>query len=78
MELMAASVELIVRKFIDGNNNYRKSLHEHLIDTHPNRDAIVELIEQAGIKYSDTDPASSLVSRVHRIQREIDERGLQT
>lgn len=72
---MAATVELIVRKFIDGNDNYRKSLHEHLIDTHPDRDRIVELIEKAGIDYSETDPASRLMSRVHRIQREIDARG---
>jgi len=75
MELMAATVELIVRKFIEGNDNYRKSLHEHLIDTHPDRDRIVEMIEKNGIRYSDTDPASSLMSRVHRIQREIDARG---
>jgi hypothetical protein len=75
MELMAATVELIVRKFIEGNDNYRKSLHEHLIDTHPDRDRIVEMIEENGVRYSDTDPASSLMSRVHRIQREIDARG---
>jgi len=72
---MAATVELIVRKFIEGNDNYRKSLHEHLIDTHPDRDRIVEMIEENGVRYSDTDPASSLMSRVHRIQREIDARG---
>jgi hypothetical protein len=75
MELMAATVELVVRKFIEGNDNYRKSLHEHLIDTHPDRDRIVEMIEERGVRYSDTDPASSLMSRVHRIQREIDARG---
>jgi hypothetical protein len=75
MELMAAPVELIVRKFIDGNDNYRKSLHEHLIDTHPERDKIVEMITDAGVNYSETDPASNLMSRVHRIQREIDARG---
>ena len=46
-----------------------------LLATHPDRDKIVEMIEEAGINYSDTDPASRLMSRVHRMQREIDARG---
>jgi hypothetical protein len=57
MKLMAASVELIVRKFIDGNDNYRKALHTHLIDTHPRRDEIIRLIEAQGVRYSETAPA---------------------
>lgn len=54
---MAATVELIVRKFIDGNDNYRKALHTHLIDTHPQRDEIIRQIEDQGVKYSETAPA---------------------
>lgn len=54
---MAATVELIVRKFIDGNDNYRKALHTHLIDTHPQRDEIIRQLEDQGVKYSETAPS---------------------
>lgn len=54
---MAASVELIVRKFVNGNDNYRKALHTHLIDIHPQREEIIRLIEEQGVKYGETAPA---------------------
>ena len=55
---MPATVSLVVRKFVDGNDNYRKALHTNLIDTHPQRDDIVRLIEEQGVKYGDTAPAT--------------------
>lgn len=54
---MAASVNLVVRKFIGGNDNYRKALHTNLIDIHPERERIIRLIEEQGVKYLDTAPA---------------------
>jgi hypothetical protein len=47
----AASVELVVRKFIDGNDNYRRALHAHVIDIHPDKERIIILIERRGVDY---------------------------
>lgn len=54
---MAATVKLIVRKFVCGNDNYRRALHTHLIDTHPERETIIRQIEEQGVTYLDTAPA---------------------
>lgn len=53
----AVTVGLVVRKFINGNDNYRKALHTHVIDIHPERERIIRLIEEHGVKYLDTAPA---------------------
>ena len=53
----AASVSLVVRKFIQGNDNYRRALHAHVIDIHPERERIIRLIEEQGVKYLDTAPS---------------------
>lgn len=54
---MAATVNLVVCKFIDGNDNYRRALHKHLIDIHPERERIIKLIEEQGVNYLDTVPS---------------------
>lgn len=53
----AVTVNLVVRKFIDGNDNYRRALHTHVIDIHPERETIIKLIEEQGVKYLDTAPS---------------------
>jgi hypothetical protein len=47
----AASVELVVRKFVDGNDSYRRALHAYVIDIHPDRERIIILIERRGVDY---------------------------
>jgi hypothetical protein len=47
---MAAPVTLLVRKFMDGSKMYKKSLRPS-IDAHPERDRIVEKIEEQGVNY---------------------------
>lgn len=47
---MPASVALVVRKFVDGNENYKRSLRL-LIEGHPERDTIVRTIEAEHVDY---------------------------